>query len=205
VVKPTPSPDETALIASDVLERLHEEAPREHFTLGWLMGHLHKRSFGVMMLLFALVAVAPGVSILSGVLLMITAVQMIAGQPAPVFPRSIAARPLPTRHLAAILQRAVPALRYVEAVSHPRWPTPHQATRRVVGVAVLMLSITLVVTPIPLSNVVPALLIALISLAYLEEDGLLLAIGLLIAVTAMTVESVVVWETIVDAKWMIGL
>jgi len=204
-VKPTPSPDETALIASDVLERLHEEAPREHFTLGWLMGHLHKRSFGVMMLLFALVAVAPGVSILSGVLLMITAVQMIAGQPAPVFPRSIAARPLPTRHLAAILQRAVPALRYVEAVSHPRWPTPHQATRRVVGVAVLMLSITLVVTPIPLSNVVPALLIALISLAYLEEDGLLLAIGLLIAVTAMTVESVVVWETIVDAKWMIGL
>jgi hypothetical protein len=112
---------------------------------------------------------------------------------------------MPTRHLDSILQRAVPGLRYLEKVAHPRWPTPHEATKRVVGVAVLMLNIALVVVPIPLGNVLPALVIALISLAYLEEDGLLLSIGLLIAGIVLTVESVAVWEMIVAAKWMIGL
>jgi hypothetical protein len=78
-----------------VLQRLHDEVPTDHFTLGWLMHRLRKRSFGIVMLLLALVAIAPGVSIVAGLLLMIPAFQMIAGQPAPVFPHRIAARPLP--------------------------------------------------------------------------------------------------------------
>jgi hypothetical protein len=205
-VKPTPVPEAKApILASVVLQRLHDETPKLDFTLGWLLDNLHKRSFGIILLLLALVAVAPGVSIVAGLLLMIPAAEMIAGRHAPVFPRGIANRPLPTRHLDSILQRAVPGLRYLEKVTHPRWPTPHKATKRVVGVAVLMLNIALVVVPIPLGNVLPALVIALISLAYLEEDGLLLSIGLLIAAIVLTVESVAVWEMIVAAKWMIGL
>lgn len=113
---------------SIVLQRLHDEAPIGHFTLGWLMGSLRKRSFGIIMLLLALVAMAPGISIIAGLLLMIPAFQMIAGRPAPLFPRRIAARPLPTQHLAALVQRAVPVLRYLEKIIHPRWPTPIEAT-----------------------------------------------------------------------------
>jgi len=63
----------------------------------------------------------------------------------------------------------------------------------------------LVFTPIPLSNVVPALVIALISLAYLEEDGLLLSIALLAAVIVLTVELMAVWEAVLGAKWISGL
>ena len=203
---PTPPTHTGVLIpTSVVLQRLHDEAPTDHFTLGWLMGSLRKRSFGIIMLLLALVAIAPGVSIVAGLLLMIPAFQMIAGQPAPVFPRRIAARPLPTRHLAALVQRAVPVLRYLEKVIHPRWPTPFEATKRLVGAVVVILNTTLVFTPIPLSNVVPALVIALISLAYLEEDGLLLSIALLAAVIVLAVELVAVWETVLGAKWIIGL
>ena len=94
------------------------------------MHSLRKRSFGIIMLLLALVAMAPGVSIVAGLLLMIPAFQMIAGQPAPVFPRRIAARPLPTRHLALLVQRAVPVLKYLETMIHPRWPTPLEATNQ---------------------------------------------------------------------------
>jgi hypothetical protein len=32
--------------ASIVLQRLHDAAPPDHFTLGWPMGSLRKRSFG---------------------------------------------------------------------------------------------------------------------------------------------------------------
>jgi hypothetical protein len=47
----------------------HDEAPKIDFTLGWLMDNLHKRSFGIIMLVLALVAAAPGVSIMGWPLL----------------------------------------------------------------------------------------------------------------------------------------
>jgi hypothetical protein len=190
--------------ASVVLQQLHDEMPAEHFTLGWLMHSLHKRSFGIIILLIALAAIVPGLSIVAGLLLMIPALQMIAGKAAPVFPSRIATRSLPTRHLAAVVQRFVPVLRYLEGVVHPRWHTPLEPTKRLVGAVVMMLSATLVFIPIPLSNVVPALVIALISLAYIEEDGVLLSVALLAAVIVLTVVTVAVWEMAVGAKWIVN-
>jgi hypothetical protein len=80
-------------------------------------------------------------------------------------------------------------------VIHPRWRTPIGATKRLVGAVVLVLSATLVLIPVPLSNVAPALVIALISLAYLEEDGILL----LIAVLAAVILLVVAWDR--SGRW----
>jgi hypothetical protein len=191
--------------ASVVLQRLHDEVPTDHFTLGWLMHSLHKRSFGIIMLLIALVAIAPGLSIVAGLLLMIPAFQMIAGKTAPVFPRRIATRPLPTRHFVAVVQRSIPVLRYLEKMVHPRWHTPPEATKRLVGAVVVMLSATLVFIPIPLSNVVPAAVIALIALAYIEEDGVLLSIAVVAAVIVLTLAIAAIWELMVGAKWIVGL
>jgi hypothetical protein len=169
------------------------------------MGRLRKQSFGMIMLLLALVAMVPGVSIVAGLLLMIPACQMVAGKPAPIFPRRIAARPLPTRHLVGLMRRAIPVLILLEKLVHPRWPTPLEATKRLVGISVVILNSVVVLAPIPLTNVVPALVIALISLAYLEEDGLVLSIALLAAVIVMTVAVVVVWETVLGGKWLSDL
>jgi len=178
--------------------------PPDHFTLGWLLGSLRKRSFGIIMLLLAVVAIAPGISIVAGLLLMIPAFEMIAGRPAPTFPRRIATRPLPTRHLAALVQRAVPVLRYLEKAIRPRWSTPFEATKRLVGAVILILAVTIVFSPVPLSNVIPALVIALISLAYLEEDGLLLSIALLAAVVILAVALATAWEMALGAQWIGG-
>jgi hypothetical protein len=203
---PRPTADGRALVAASVvLQGLHDKMPADHFTLGWLMHSLHKRSFGIILLVIALVAVAPGLSIIAGLLLMIPAFQMIAGKPGPVFPDRIATHSLPTRQLAAVVQRSIPVLRFLEKVVHPRWHTPLEPTKRLVGTFVVMLSATLVFIPIPLSNVVPASLIVLISLAYLEEDGVLLSIAVLAAIVVLMVAATVVWEMIVGTKWIIGL
>ncbi|MBR1004533.1 exopolysaccharide biosynthesis protein, partial [Bradyrhizobium liaoningense] len=105
----------------------------------------------------------------------------------------------------ALVQRAVPVLRSLEKLIHPRWPTPFDATKRLVGAVVVLLNVALLFTPIPLSNVVPALVIALISLAYLEEDGLLLSIALLASVVVLAVELAAIWETVLGAKWVFAL
>jgi len=206
ILVPPPIVDERApVLASVVLQRLHDEVPTDHFTLGWLMDSLQTRSFGIIMLLLALVAIAPGSSIAAGVLLMIPAFQMIVGKPAPVFPRGIANHGLPTRHLAELIQRCLPGLRYLETVIHPRWHTALGPTRRIVGATIMLLSATLVVSPIPFSNVIPALVVALISTAYLEEDGLLLSIALLAALVVLAAAMMAVWEMVVGAKWIVGL
>jgi hypothetical protein len=49
------------------------------------------------------------------------------------------------------------------------------------GVVVLLLS-ALLLAPVPIIHILPALVIALISLAYLEEDGVLLSIAILRAI-----------------------
>jgi hypothetical protein len=193
------------VLASAELQRLYDEVPPGHFTLTWLTDRLQNRSFGVIMLLLALVAIAPGISIAAGVLLMIPAFQMIAGKPAPMFPRRIANHELPTKHLAALIERCLPGLRRLETIIHPRWHTALEPTKRMVGVMVILLSITLVVSPVPFSNVVPALVVALISTAYLEEDGLLLTIALLAALAVMATAMMAAWEVVAGAKWIVGL
>ena len=185
-----------------MFQQLLDEVPPDHFTLDWLMGRLGKRSFGIVMLLLAVAGLAPGVSIIAGLLLFIPAFQMILGHAAPLFPRSIAARPLPTPQLTAVVRRAVPALQKLENFVYPRWPIPHQAAKRLVGLVVLLLDITLTFTPLPFSNIPPALVIGLISLAYLQEDGLVLSAALVLAIALLAVDGLAVWDTVREAEWL---
>ena len=90
-------------------------------------------------------------------------------------------------------------LKYLEKVVHPRWPRAFEAAKRAVGVMVLLLTLVLLLTPVPLSNVAPAMVISLISLAYIEEDGLLLSVGFLAAIILIGLGSAAVWGTIIGA------
>ena len=72
-----------------------------------------------------------------------------------------------------------------------------EVAKRAVGVMVLLLTAVLLLTPVPLSNVAPAMVISLISLAYVEEDGLLLSVALLAAITLIGIASAAIWGTIV--------
>jgi len=49
---------------------------------------------------------------------------------------------------------------------------------------------------VPLSNVAPAVIISLMSLAYVEEDGLLLALSVAAAIGFMVLMSAAIWGAI---------
>src|SRR6476620_5664783 len=153
-------------LSSRVFEHLLRKAPKDHFTLGWVMSTLHQRSFGVVILFLGVLATAPIGSSVPGIMLAAVAVQMIAGVREPIFPRFITERMLPTQYLTRLGERAIPILRYLERVVHPRWPLAFDMARRFVGVVVLLLTATLLLTPVPLSNIPPAILVVVISLAY---------------------------------------
>jgi hypothetical protein len=163
---------------SRILADILRQAPKDHFTLGWVLSALQQHSFGVVILFLGVLATAPVGSSLPGVALAAVALQLIAGFPKPVFPRFLTGAKLPTRHLIWLGWRAIPPLRYLEKVVHPRWPLVYGLCRKVIGFAVLLLSAALLLTPLPLSNIPPAVLIILIALAYIEEDGLLLSVSI---------------------------
>ena len=178
-----------------MLAQLLAEAPPDYVSLDWLISRLQERSFGLVMLLLALVSLLPGAGILAGILLGFAAVQMILGRESPRLPRFLASRRISTRHIAGLAARAVPLLRRMEAVIHPRLPTPFQATKRLIGFNVLFLAATFVL-PVPFSQIIPALVVMLISFAYLEEDGVLLCISLVAALVSLSVTAATVWATL---------
>jgi len=185
--------DVTRLPTSVILERLMHEAPPGTVSLGWLIDRLGPRSFGLVLLLLGLLALLPGVAIAAGLLLALPASQMLRGHAAPVFPQRWTRRGLPSQRLAALIRRALPVLRRMERVMRPRFATPFQTTKRLVGALMLLLGALLLATPLPLSNVPYAFAIILLALAYLEEDGIALCIALGLAVLAFAAGAAALW------------
>ncbi len=184
-----PDSEPRLVTGSALLQELHDGVPSGQFTLQWLVSCLRKQSFPAIIFLLAIVAVVPGISLVAGLLLLVPTVQMIAGRPAPTFPRWIATRPLSTDKLNTCLKRVIPILKVVEVAIHPRWPRAAAAPKWIVGLVILLLAARLLTAPIPLSNMLPAALISLIALSYLEEDGLMLVLALAIAVAVLAVDA----------------
>lgn len=186
---------------SVVLAELLNGAPEEQVSLSWLIESLRERSFGIVLLLMGLVALVPGASIFIGVLLAIPAFQMMLARKGPIFPGFIARRRVSTRRLARLIARVNPVLRRLERLIRPRWRTPFEATKRVVGIVILLLGVTLL-APIPFSHVIPALLIILLAFAYLEEDGIALCIALVAAMASLAFTAATLWATVLGIDFL---
>jgi hypothetical protein len=120
---------------------------------------------------------------------------MILAHQEPALPRFVATRRIPTARFVSLCWRAIATLKHMERFIRPRWQTPFQTTKRVVGLVVLLLGPTLI-WPFPFSHVIPALVIMLVSLAYLEEDGVLLLIALVAALISLAITGATIWAGI---------
>src|SRR6185312_9022057 len=92
-----------------------------------------------------------------------------------------------------MLDYAVPPLRYLEKYIRPRWQAPFGSARRLVGIAIMLVG-TLLFAPIPLSNLPPGLAIVLLAFAYLEVDGMLLCVALVIILVLLLIAVGATWQ-----------
>jgi hypothetical protein len=178
-----------------------DRAVGERVSIRWLMRELGERSFGLTLLGMALVALVPGASTFMGLLIAWPSIQLILGYEAAVLPPPVARREVSVARLARIVVLATPWLAWAERLIRPRWPSLFQLTRPLTGAAMLLLGITLI-APLPFTQVAPALIIMLLALAYLEEDGCALLLALLAALCWLVVAGVGVWGTIEAIDWL---
>lgn len=183
------------------LSRLLERADTARVPAVWLLKQLGPRSFGLTFFVMGLVALIPGASMLVGVLLAWPAVQLMLGHEAAELPRVIGRRTIAVAPLARLIAVLTPPLARLERLVRPRWPELFSTIRRTTGAAMLLLGLSMI-SPVPFSHILPALVIMLLALAYLEEDGLILLLALIGAIGTLAITAATVWGTVETIDWI---
>jgi len=174
---------------SDMLAAIANDTQRQRISIADLLAAMDARAMGALLLIFALPNVLPSLPGTSGILglpLVYLTSQMMLGR-LPWLPKFIANRSLPRENFAALIDRLEPWLARSERFLQPRlnWLVHEQAERLIGGVA-LLLSVILIL-PIPLGNMLPALAICLFALGLMEHDGVWVIAGMMVSVIATTV------------------
>lgn len=183
------------------LARLLDRVQGTRVPVGWLISQLGERSFGLILFAMALLALLPGASTLMGVLIAWPAVQMLLGRNVASLPRAIERRQVGVEQLSRVIRVVTPRLQWVEHLVRPRWPAPFHTAKRLTGLVMLLLGLSLVV-PVPFGHLLPALVIMLLALAYLEEDGVALLVALLAAALSLAVTGATLWGVVETIDWI---
>ena len=170
-----------------LLERILDGLVGEEVELCVLLEQLRNRSYGGVFVLLAALGIVPGLSLLAGPMLLWPAWQMACGAPVPRLPSFVMRRRVGTARLRALGDAALPRLERLERFVRPRWTVLTMPPfTRAVGVLVMALAV-IVMIPLPLSNVPPAIALVVLSLALLERDGVVLLGGAVIGLLALLI------------------
>ena len=161
---------------------LHDIAQddRPHVTVDELSGRFGGRAIGALLFVLGLACalpLPPGATTVLGLPLLALAAQLTLGASQPWLPERLKARPIPAEGLRRGLARAVPWLQRVEAVSRPRLGVMFGPVgQRVIGGVCTILAVVLIL-PIPLGNMLPALAVSTLSFSLIQRDGVIALLG----------------------------
>lgn len=164
---------------SEVLLDLSTDASRDRISLRELFDALDDRALAALIFIFALpnvVPTPPGTSAVLGVPLVILSAQLLAGT-RPWLPNFLAQRSMSREIFKVVIDKAAPWLSRSERLMRPRLLILCSGPmERLIGAICLILGVILML-PIPLGNMLPALAICVLALGVLERDGLWIVAG----------------------------
>ena len=159
-------------------------------TIQTIMDRVSVRSFGILLVVFALPSAvpvpAPGYSIPGGIALLLLGIQIIRRREYPWLPERVLRKEVRIGKRPRLLRWMILFLRIFEFFIRPRlaFVFNNAVTYRVMGLAVTLCGLSLCI-PIILTNTAPAFGVFLIGLGMLEEDGFLSSVGVLAGITGL--------------------
>lgn len=174
--------DENIRAISDVLMDLNEALPEDRVTIANLLEAFHERGFGFVLLIFSVpmalpIPVPPGINVLLASPLILLTGQQAIGRHTVWLPESMKKRTIKSSKLRAVINASIPWFKKLERIVKPRMEF---ITRGVfsylIGVLGLIMALSVCV-PLPMTNTVPSLGIALMSVGVIMRDGLAVLVG----------------------------
>jgi hypothetical protein len=180
------------LATSELLIHLIGETTDDEMTVGALIDGLGGRAFSIVLLLLTLpIAVPgpPGLPMVFGVPLLILTAQLWLGRPTPWLPGFVRRRRFSRQALLGVLRKIKPTLSRLEDICRPRLHRmSDQVGQRWVGAFFFLCAIVLTnPVPIPFSHLPLAIALVILSLGFVERDGLVMIAGALGAIAGVAI------------------
>ena len=173
----------TAFERIDVVLAEAQDAGDEVITLEALAEALKERAFGLLLLALALPCCLPFVYLIPQIVAMPMLVltgQMAAGRHVPWLPRTLTRRSIDIATMRGVISRAKRWFGWAERIARPRLlAVTGPRFARVIG-ALLMIPSASILVPLPSTNTVPGIGVAIASIGLIERDGLMVLLGLAI-------------------------
>jgi hypothetical protein len=168
--------------------------PSDRLTVGDILVVLRDRAFALLVVLLGLpncLPMPPPIPLVSGLLLALVAVQIIAGRPAPWLPRTLLHRSIARVDVERAVLRAAPIFRRLERFSRPRMTMLETAVSfRVIGVVLLILAVGIIFALPPIVGQIPlGVAVCLLGLGLVERDGVVVIAGLVIGSIGLTLNA----------------
>ena len=164
---------------------------------GELVDSLDHHGMAIVLILFSLPSAlpvpAPGYSTILSIPLLLIGLRLLSGFDTLWLPQKIRQTPLDPEKFSSLVQHALKAVLFIERFSRARLSllTSSRWTRPLLGVLILALACSMAL-PIPGTNTLPAGGIFLIGFSLLEDDGLLLLLGCLYSLAALTLTILII-------------
>lgn len=197
---------------SDIILATARNWPLPRITLGELIAAFGMRSYGLLIVLFAipnlLPIYIPGLSPIFGIPLAIIALQLALGYPMPRLPGFLTRISLKREDLQNIAVSAQPWLRRIEFFLKPRSSAlTRRGGERILGGYMFCLAL-LVIVPLPFTNGPPSLACAIMAIGLIEEDTLTIVAGIIVGIfgtlLALSIMGGFWWLLLAGWQFMMG-
>jgi hypothetical protein len=170
---------------TELLLSIARNATTDRITLGDLFDQLSDRAFGMILLILALPCCVPfiyGIPQIVALPMLFISGQIVAGRHQPWLPKKLLDRSFETSAFRDLAERSHKYIGWFERISKPRLVWLSKGVwERILGAFMVVFCSTILV-PLPGTNTVPGFAVAVMSIGFMERDGLLILAGLAIGI-----------------------
>ena len=190
-----PSPRKGPLFSA-ILKQLVSKDGSQRLSLSEFTESAGARGFGLLIGILALPSALPvpavGYSVPFGFMILLLGLQMLSGRSRPWLPAWASALTIKRSTMEKILAFTDRAFHWLERFIHPRFSGFYRRMGLFLGGLVATLMGLLMLTPIPSTNTLPAIVVVFVALGLTEADGLLLLLAVVAGVVAILMYSLLI-------------
>ncbi len=194
--------DDVSHNVTRLLRRLADDGGDAGLTVYEIRDRLDERAYGLLILLLSIPCLVPGlygVPQVVGLIVILLAGQMLVGREEPWLPRWFLNLRCKGSWLKAMADFAETKLGWIDRLSRPRLRRFADGPgEKLAAVFMILATVTIVM---PLTNTIPSIALALLSVGLIQRDGLFVLAGCAVATVWLTILGALGTGLLMGAEW----